>query len=326
MAFIFSFTLFIQGQSAGTIQFTGGLTKWIAFPGQKVGAFNLNAGHHNGNCSNNYALQAYRYCIDNAAFQFVENANYKLAPLGCLIMDDTHLTLCGYPMLNIIEDWVGKDVKLIRSQQLGVSDGLWGCKRNPLVYNTPNLNVIVLPKITPESQDITYGQSLLATTIQLPGINNNTTYEYQWQYSFDYNSWFNFGNITQSFVNTVINTTNNYKVRCAVKLKETGQVTHSNVVSVNVTIPALNPGSISGTQSLCYNTSSSLYFTSVPGGGIKTYGYQWQISTNKELWNDISGAVNSSYNTGNLTQTRYYRCRVTSGAQTGYTNELTITV
>ncbi|MFO7657379.1 MAG: PKD domain-containing protein, partial [Bacteroidales bacterium] len=64
----------------------------------------------------------------------------------------------------------------------------------------------------------------------------------------------------------------------------------------------------------------------VPGGGIKTYGYQWQISTNKELWNDISGAVNSSYNTGNLTQTRYYRCRVTSGAQTGYTNELTITV
>ena len=66
-------------------------------------------------------------------------------------------------------------------------------------------------------------------------------------------------------------------------------------------------------------------------GGTGTCTFQWQISTSGTggPWSNISGATGSSYNTGPLTATRYYRCQRNCtglGCNDPYSNVLTVTV
>ncbi|GAA5040215.1 hypothetical protein GCM10011506_40440 [Marivirga lumbricoides] len=102
---------------------------------------------------------------------------------------------------------------------------------------------------------------------------------------------------------------------------------YSNIVTVNVN-PALNPGSINGTKTICYNSSAgTLGNASSPTGGDNSYSYQWQVSTSSGgSYSNISGANAASYSPGNLSATRYYRRRVVSCGETKYTNAVAVTV
>jgi len=92
----------------------------------------------------------------------------------------------------------------------------------------------------------------------------------------------------------------------------------------------LTAGTISGTSSLCYNTSpGTLSGTSATGGNCGTnYSYQWQVSTTSPIrgFNNISGATSLDYSAPSQTSTRYYRRKVTCNTLTAYSNVLTITV
>ncbi|HEY2582445.1 MAG TPA: hypothetical protein VGI43_11600 [Mucilaginibacter sp.] len=73
-----------------------------------------------------------------------------------------------------------------------------------------------------------------------------------------------------------------------------------------------NPQLISGAvspakQSIQYNTAPASIISSVAAGGNGTYAYQWQMSIDRAIWANISGATSLIYSPGNLKVTTYYR-------------------
>jgi gliding motility-associated-like protein len=96
-------------------------------------------------------------------------------------------------------------------------------------------------------------------------------------------------------------------------------------------IPELNAGTIATNQTICYNTTpSALTSTAAATGGIGTYAYQWQGSTNSGAsWTNIAGATTVVYAPGALNTTTQYRRRVANSngiCDTVYSNTVTITV
>jgi hypothetical protein len=77
--------------------------------------------------------------------------------------------------------------------------------------------------------------------------------------------------------------------------------------------PALTPGSIGYSQSICYNTAPQMLInTAIPTGGAGLpYTYQWQSSTDNATWTTI--LTGATYSPGALTESTYYRRAVSSG-------------
>ena len=153
-------------------------------------------------------------------------------------------------------------------------------------------------------------------------------YSYQWQYSLNGSSgWQNISGATASTYNPPAGLTASRWYRravtsCASQTKYTG--------TVKVTVqPNLNAGSISGTQTVCYQGDpGTLGNSSSPSGGNGSYSYQWQYSPNGSSgWTNISGATATTYNPpAGLSATRWYRRAVSSCSQTKYTGTVTVTV
>jgi hypothetical protein len=66
-------------------------------------------------------------------------------------------------------------------------------------------------------------------------------------------------------------------------------------------------GSISASQTICYNTAPAQLNGVPPTGGATPYSYQWQNSTNNINYTDIPGATSLNFAAGTLTTTTYYR-------------------
>ena len=101
--------------------------------------------------------------------------------------------------------------------------------------------------------------------------------------------------------------------------------------AVKVTVYAnLNAGSIGGAQTICYNGNPSALTNSSSASGGTGRVYQWQKSTTSSTsgFSDISGASNSTYDPGTLTQSTWYRRAVisASGCGTKYTGAVKVTV
>ncbi len=93
--------------------------------------------------------------------------------------------------------------------------------------------------------------------------------------------------------------------------------------------PPLTPGSIAANQQGCDSLDPALFTSTAPAtGDVGPYSYQWQISTNLAVWNNIAGATGLTYNEPSyLTQTTYYRRAVTSTFQGPvYTSPIVVTI
>lgn len=84
---------------------------------------------------------------------------------------------------------------------------------------------------------------------------------------------------------------------------------------------AVTPGTISSSSSICSGSTTSLSIAGQSGGTT----LQWQSSPDNFTWTNISGATATTYTSGTLTSTTYFRCAVTNSC-TVYTNAVTITV
>lgn len=71
--------------------------------------------------------------------------------------------------------------------------------------------------------------------------------------------------------------------------------------------PSSVAGNVSGAGHICYGSNTTLSLIGNTGA------IQWQASTDNTNFSDIVGATSPSYTTANLTNTTYYRVRVTSG-------------
>jgi gliding motility-associated-like protein len=102
----------------------------------------------------------------------------------------------------------------------------------------------------------------------------------------------------------------------------------SNVVEVTV-IPEIANNIVQADQTICQNNQPDILTGTQPVGGVGTYGYVWEMSTQNATsgFSVASGTNNQQdYQPGILTQTTWFRRNVSSGANSQVSNAVQITV
>ncbi len=86
-------------------------------------------------------------------------------------------------------------------------------------------------------------------------------------------------------------------------------------------------GTVGSDQTICYNATAAFTNITSPTGGTGSYTYQWQSSPDNITFTNIAGATLTTYTSGVLTATTYFRRNETSGTcGTVRTNVITVTV
>ena len=173
-------------------------------------------------------------------------------------------------------------------------------------------NAITAPSIT---SFCTSGDPSVITGSTPTG--GNGTYTYQWQGSADNVTFTNIAGATaKDYDPAPITATTYYRRTVTSGVCNTPLV--SNVVTVTVItaiIPVANnvltAPSVTG---FCVSGDPSVITGSTPTGGIGTYNYQWQRSTDNVTFADITGATAKDYDPTAINVTTYYRRNVTSGS------------
>lgn len=90
-----------------------------------------------------------------------------------------------------------------------------------------------------------------------------------------------------------------------------GMFAYSDTITINYITAPLLPGSIKATTPLtvCGTTVPGLIAsTAAESGSGQFFSYQWQVSTNGNVWDDIEGAVREAYQpTASITQQTWFR-------------------
>ena len=152
----------------------------------------------------------------------------------------------------------------------------------------------------------------------------NGVFSYQWQQLND-TLWNDLlGENGLSFQPHQLTETTSYRV-ISTSTNNCGSIA-SSPITINVW-PRIDAGQLSD-GSVCYNSNTTISFTQTPSGGGNIYDYYWQQSNNNSLFSNITGNNNSTLNTGDLTDTMYYRAIVISqlGCSRDTTNTITISV
>jgi hypothetical protein len=172
-----------------------------------------------------------------------------------------------------------------------------------------------------QNQTICYNSKPAALNqISLPS-GGTGTYVYQWQDSWDGNTWTDIsGANLVSYSPPVLNVNTWYRLNIS-----SIYTVSSNSVLITV-LPRLISGTMGYDQTICFGSEPvMLNQISHPSGGTGDYIYQWQSSLNNNNWTDINGANLASYSPPALTTDTWYRQNVTSGC-TLSSNSVKITV
>jgi len=163
-----------------------------------------------------------------------------------------------------------------------------------------------------DNQTICYNTVPAAFTQTAAPTGGLGTYYYRWYISTNGSSWTQISGANSStYAPSTALTANRYYRR---RVSNTCGTQYSNNVLVTV-LGQLTPGTIGTAQSICYNTDPAALTELTPAtGGVGTYTYQWQSSTNNSTWTNITGATSASYDPGSLTGSLYFRRVVTSGS------------
>ena len=174
------------------------------------------------------------------------------------------------------------------------------------------------------TQTICYGvtPALLNSVVSASG--GTGTYSYSWESSPNGIAWSPISGATNESYQPSGLTSTTYYRRNVINPCGSG---YTNTFFIIVR-PDLIHGTITNSQTICYNTTPSLLATgSFPTGGTGSYTYQWQNSVNNSTWNNIAGATAETYQPGAMTSSLYYRRSETSGScGTVQTNSLQIFV
>lgn len=184
-------------------------------------------------------------------------------------------------------------------------------------------NSIVSGTVT-SSQDIAYNTSPTSLN-STPASGGNGTFTYQWQTSLDDTLFANIsGANSTSYQPGNLKSTSYYRI--LTYSNGCGPIS-SKSVSINV-FGQLKPGTISSSQTICYDTAPNQFTGTAPVGGSGGFLFQWYKSTNKQLWEEIVDGNATNYTAPALIQTGYYKRRVIASLSedTAYSNIISISV
>lgn len=172
---------------------------------------------------------------------------------------------------------------------------------------------IVPGVISPASQTINAGTSAAAITSATAASGGSGNLTYQWQSSLYERVGYTDipGATSATYSPGVLNQTMYYRRVTVDATCKNSKATESVVVFVNGGI--LTPGYFV-TNSSCFFTgkSTSPLVTAVePAGGVSPYKIEWQSSTDNVNFTTIPGATGSVYQPGLLTQSTYFRKKIT---------------
>jgi RHS repeat-associated protein len=179
-------------------------------------------------------------------------------------------------------------------------------------------------------QAICYNTDPSYITNSSDAVGGTQPYTYQWEESTDGGYyWSTLGVSTLAYDPSSLTEPTKYRRKVTDASNTTA---YSNIVTKTVWTE-VDGGSISGTQTINYNTDASpMNNNSSASGGTGSFTYQWQKSeyngSSWGSWSNVSGATSVSYDPPALTVTTKYR-RVatnTGGCGTGNSNEITKTV
>ncbi|MEW5845412.1 MAG: gliding motility-associated C-terminal domain-containing protein [Bacteroidota bacterium] len=162
------------------------------------------------------------------------------------------------------------------------------------------------------------------TNITAPS-GGNGSWTYQWQEKVGAGSWTDISGATGLTYDVPAGLTQTTLYRRAATTS-CGTV-YSNTITVTV-YAALNGGTISSDQSICYAGNPVAFNNDASAsGGDGSFTYQWQLKVGAGSWTDIGGATGLTYDVpAGLTQTTQYRRVATNSCGIVYSNELTVTV
>ena len=81
-----------------------------------------------------------------------------------------------------------------------------------------------------------------------------------------------------------------------------------------VVFDEVDPGVILEDDTICNGDNAQVLFfdtNNLPSGGNESFDYQWEV-WNGSVWNDITGAIDTTFDPGSLTSSQSYRLGVTS--------------
>lgn len=174
---------------------------------------------------------------------------------------------------------------------------------------TPSINV---GYISPDIQNVCNNSDPSILTVTLP-TGGSGLYTYLWEKNISGN-WFTVPNNQNKNTYTPQTTGINEKYRVNVSSTNCKNTAISkNTSSVNIydeIIPRIIYCPSGKKDTLCYNEKPSLIVSPFdPKGGNGKYDYQWEISNNGKTFTEIPGANSNNYQSGNLTQTSYFRLK-----------------
>lgn len=180
------------------------------------------------------------------------------------------------------------------------------------VSNTLLLDVadeFVVPSIT-YSGDVTLCHNTSPGTMSITPQGGRTPYTYTWQKkSSTASNWSNISNSNNSNYTELTGLTENTDYRVVVSSADGCGTLTSNVQTIDVRDELTAP-SVSAAQTICHNTDATIS-RGAASGADGNYNYQWQSSTDNISYSSLASSA-GSINTGNLTQSTYYRVKVSN--------------
>ena len=105
-----------------------------------------------------------------------------------------------------------------------------------------------------------------------------------------------------------------------------GSLARTNSYGVLLTDPPITNNKICCDQQFGNNGDPDIIVGSRPSGGIRSFQYQWQRRTDNTRWSNITSANGQDFDSGNLSETTYFRRIVTSGFSTSESNVVKIEI
>ncbi|WP_308461635.1 gliding motility-associated C-terminal domain-containing protein [Hymenobacter sp. NBH84] len=185
--------------------------------------------------------------------------------------------------------------------------------------NAPSnpITITVTPALVAGSiaaeQSICAGATPAPLTSVAPATGGNVQVTYQWESSIDNTTWTALPGATgETFAPGALTATTSFRRQANAGTACAPAV--SNVVTITVA-PALVAGTIGADQTLCAGaTPAPLTSTTDASGGAGAVSYQWESSTDNNIWTAIPNATGATFAPGVLPVTTYFRRQATSAS------------